>query len=310
MKRIGLGILLLVSMLSCDLFSGDEDEDNRMDFDIEPNILINDLSDHLVETSGLIWFNDKMWSLNDGGGENEIYAIDSNGDIELTIEIENKTNADWEALAQDNNFIYIGDVGNNKGNRTNLKVFKVAKEDLDLTEDISSVAAEEIKFSYADQDDFSEREYTHEFDCASMLSFQDELYLFSKDWKNFKTTIYKLPKQSGDYKLEPSDSFDVNGLITGADLSSDGKYLALLGYTISVFNPENLKPFIYLFKFDSSNTFGAKTVFLNMNSIAGSQPEGVVFVDNNKLAFSTEKTNTFSQKVFEINWSEYKKYLD
>ncbi len=311
MKYQVTAIFFLILVTSCDLFSGDDNEENkRVDFDIDSGIIEKSLDNQLNETSGLIWFNNKIWTHNDGAGNNEIYALDPNGNISLTVEIEGATNIDWEALAQDDDFIYIGDFGNNAGDRTDLKVFKIAKESLQTTESYILVTAEEIRFSYSNQTDFNGPGYQHSFDCEAMVATQNEIILFSKDWKNFKTTVYKLPKVTGDYILDPSDSYDVTGLITGADLSPDSKYLTLLGYSFSLFSPDDLKPFIFLFNYNSDNTFGDKVVFLNLVSLKGNQTEGISFVNNNTLSFSSEKRDNFYQKVYEFSWSDYQKYLD
>ena len=230
----------------------------------KPDVFISKIDNKLEETSGLIWFNNQLWSLNDGGNEDEIYALDANGDIHITVELDDAKNTDWEAMAQDESYIYVGDFGNNSGSRKNLKVFRIPKKKIYNNKKDFKVKAEKIKFSYALQDKFFPRNHLHEFDCEAMFSFGDHLYLFSKDWKNFKTTLYKLPKKPGEYKLSPENSFDVKGLITGAALSPDEKYFSLIGYLASV-------PFIYLFKFDPVNTFSKKALYLNMETLAGSQ---------------------------------------
>ena len=308
MKQHYLIFLLLFLCLGCDLFSGDDEETNLSEFVIEPQVLVENLSDDLKETSGLILFDDKMWSLNDGGGKNELYAINLQGDITQTVELSSATNTDWECLAHDENFIYIGDVGNNRGDRTDLRVYKVSKGNISTDEDFIRIPSDVIKFSYADQIDFTTREYQHEFDCEAMFSFGDQLYLFSKDWKKMRTTVYRLPKENGEYTLEAVTEYNTNGLITGADISSDGNYFALLGYSIAGIN--DLIPFIRIFKFDEEQVFSTKSLYFSMISIRGSQTEGIIFLEDGSLVFSTEKTDSYSQKIFSFDWTSYKNHLN
>ena len=60
--------------------------------------------------------------------------------------------------------------------------------------------------------------------------------MFSKDWKNFKTQIYLIPKKPGSYSLNPIADFDVNSLITGADYDEVSKNLVL---TATEFTDDN-----------------------------------------------------------------------
>ena len=40
----------------------------------------------------------------------------------------NIKNTDWEEISQDKDFIYIGDIGNNSGNRDDLKIYRAGKK--------------------------------------------------------------------------------------------------------------------------------------------------------------------------------------
>ena len=63
---------------------------------------------------------DLFWGFNDSGGKNILYAFDRSGKIKMEIEIVNAGNDDWESITQDAKHIYIGDFGNNNGNRNNF----------------------------------------------------------------------------------------------------------------------------------------------------------------------------------------------
>ena len=77
------------------------------------------------ETSGLELINGNFLTLNDSGDEPALYAFDSKGKNLTKILIKGALNRDWESLAKDDKYIYIGDIGNNKGNRKDLKIYLI-----------------------------------------------------------------------------------------------------------------------------------------------------------------------------------------
>jgi len=177
---------------------------------------ICDLSKKVNETSGIIYFDEALWTFNDSGGKPEIYRIDAkSGKVNRTVVIGNAKNNDWEDITMDDEYIYIGELGNNWGNRKGLVIYKISQKD--IISGKSEVEAELIQFSYTDQISFEIRNRKHNFDCESVISYEDSLILFSKNWEDHNTRMYKLPKKAGTYELSPLDSFSAGGLITGAD---------------------------------------------------------------------------------------------
>jgi hypothetical protein len=254
-----------------------------------------DLEEKLSEDSGLLYYDDAVWTFNDSGGLPEIYRVDKEtGEVEQTLNLENGANIDWEDIAQDDQFIYVGDFGNNDGNRTDLKIYKISKKDIPGKKK-GNVKSEIITFSYSAQNDFTPDHNNHDFDCESVISYGDSLILFSKGWLTNTTHMYKLPKVPGNYKLEPRDSFDVDGLITGADLLESEKTLILIGY-------KNHQPFIFHFKDFNGFSFNVKKVYrFNFVRMKGSQAEGIAWLTKDSVIFSTEQTKEFKQQVFELN---------
>ena len=187
------------------------------------------LSDDVAETSGLIFFDDRLITHNDSGGMNALYEISSeNGNVLRTVEIGNATNVDWEDICHDTEFIYIGDFGNNNGDRKNLRVYKISKTDY---LNLESVNAEVIEFSYADQSDFESAPNDTNFDAEALISFGADLFIFTKNWIDRRTNIYKLPKVPGTYEIQRIDEFDPSGLITGGTYNSDSNKVLLTGYS-------------------------------------------------------------------------------
>ena len=245
---------------------------------VTPQIL-TPLSATVNESSGLINLDGKIWTHNDSGGQPELYEINKqDGSILRTVVIQDATNVDWEDLAFDSNWVYIGDFGNNSGSRTDLKVYRVSRGDLAFS---NSVSAEVINYSYSDQTSWDPHPNQTDFDCEGFIAYQDSLYLFSKDWVDHKTRVYQLSNQPGTYIAQYRSTFDVQGLITAAEmLPSDA--LVLQGYSTL------LSPFTWLFQqFPGTGFFQGESIKLSWTNKA--QTEGIAYADSNGVYVTSEK---------------------
>lgn len=249
----------------------------------------------LEECSGLAFFSNRLWTQEDGGGQDQLYILDTiSGALLQTITLPGTDNEDWEDLAEDSEYLYIGDFGNNQGNRTDLKILKFNKEDL-LT---GNASFEVISFSFSDQTDFSAAPNANNYDCEAFFFWNNELHLFSKNWLDFKTRHYVLPTAAGTHIAQLKDSLAVQGQITGADISPDGK-VVLLGYNVST--SETF--FWLLFDFPGSDFFkGNKRKISTGSAIFVSQPEGIVFRNEHYGYICSERFSSLPQKLlsFEV----------
>ncbi len=263
----------------------------------------SEIDSRVNESSGLIWFENAVLTFNDSGGLPEIYKLDpDSGRIEQTISLSNATNVDWEDIGQDSDFIYIGDFGNNRGNRTNLKIYKIAKKDIGKNNKVD-LLAKSISFSYSDQHSFEKKNHENDFDCESLISFGDSLILFTKDWADGQTRMYKLPKKPGKYSVSHVSVFDVDGLVTGSDYNIHTRTLVLIGY-------KNFVPFIFYFKnFDGMSLGTAKVYRFNLNRMVGAQTEGICWLDDESVLLSNEQTKEFDQAVYKLNLEDVIKLL-
>ncbi len=256
------------------------------------------MEEDMEETSGIIYSDGYIWTINDSGGEAEIYKIDkATGLVNQKVVILNGSNKDWEDITEDENFIYIGDFGNNDGNRKDLKIYKIDKKNITDKKKVT-VEAEVIGISFKDQKSFENNDKNHNFDCEAMVSYGDSLILFSKNWGDYKTRMYKLPKTSGQYQLDPLSVFDADGLITGADYNSNLKKLVLIGYKEHV-------PFIFLINDFDGKSFSGKEIYrFNLFKMKGSQTEGITWSVGETVLFSTEQTKSYTQQVFEFDFQK------
>ena len=156
-----------------------------------------ELPAQVSETSGLLLFKGKILTHNDSGDAANLYEIDSlTGNLLRTITIQNANHVDWEDIAEDDTHIYIGDFGNNNGNRTDLKIYKILKSDVETK---NSISAEQITFSYEDQTDFTSKPNNNNFDAESMIVLGDFIFIFTKNWVDLTTNVYKIPKTANTH---------------------------------------------------------------------------------------------------------------
>lgn len=246
--------------------------------------LVTNLPSHLNENSGLVYINDNsFWTHNDGGDGPIIYNIDSNGNQLDSIYINGVTNIDWEDITQDNsgNF-YIGDIGNNNHNRTNLRIYKIPNP---TTISGNNVTPEIINYSYQDQLTFPDTNQNS--DCEALFHHRNNLYLISKNWgTSGYSKLYELPDSAGTYSAQLIDSFP-SGLITGADIHPTGKLAVLSMNRIYIFS-----------NYSGNDFFGGNSSFLDYSL---TQKEGVCFADEHTVYISQENNSFFpGAKLYEL----------
>lgn len=267
---------------------------------VAPTLTIS-LNDSLIETSGLIFWNNGLYTHNDNSDLN-LYQLDTlSGGIKQKNELSNCQNIDWEDISQDSLYLYVGDFGNNvNGNRTNLQILRITKTSLLVNNPIIDT----IRFSYSNQTNFTGSGANNtNFDCEAFIVSRDSIFLFTKNWVNKKTTLYGLPKIPGTHIALLKDSFNIQGLVTGATYIEDKRVVALCGYT------QFLQPFItLLYDFEKHHFFRANKRRLDV-SLPFYQTEGICTRDGNTFYVSNEKFSnssiTTNQKVHTFDLSPY-----
>ena len=227
----------------------------------------------LNNTSALFYWQHNYWTCNDRY-DNCLYCLDStNAAIIETLCIDEIDNYDIEEVAQDSLYLYLGDVGNNVGTRQDLHILRIKKESL-LNR---TIEVDTIWYSYEDQTDFSFHLKSSDFDCEAFIIASDSIYLFTKQWASEQTTFYGLPKTPGTYIAHRHETYNVQGLITGASYLSDYQLLVLCGYD---YNGGSyafaLHPFIFLlYDFQGEDFFSGNKRRLDFPTYSKSQIEAI-----------------------------------
>jgi hypothetical protein len=247
-----------------------------------------------TETSGLAFIDQQLWTHNDGGNEDEVYRIDTlTGDLQQSVIVATADNMDWEDLAQDDNYLYVGDFGNNSGDRQDLVIYRINRNDLGQ----NVVNAAPIFFSYEDQTDFTSFPFQTNYDCEAFFLMDDSIHLLTKNWLDYKTKHYVIPAEPGNHVAQLRDSMNVQLLITAADRSEDGTIL-LLGW-----NPITGNSALWLlFDYPAGQIFGGNKRRINLGFASNNaQPEGITFSSNTTGWVSSENYLTYPQRLLRFD---------
>jgi hypothetical protein len=201
--------------------------------------------DAVDEMSGIVKsrrFKNTYWVHNDSGDSARFFAIRRNGDpiqpatkmAYSGILVPDATNIDWEDITIDGDTLYLCDVGNNLNMRRDLTIYSVKEPNPEKERNAPLLAR--IPISFPDQTEFPPSKLWN-FDCEAVAAHRGKLYFVTK-WRASArepgngASIYVLDKPRKDGESNIVKKLDTNanlgGWVTGADISPDGKRIALL----------------------------------------------------------------------------------
>lgn len=246
----------------------------------------------LSEVSGIAVDGDgHLWVIEDNGNKDILYQINEQGAPIKKLKIENAKNEDWEDLtiAKDGT-VFIGDFGNNTNDRKDLIIYRIPKSQLEK----KTPKAEKIKFSYPEQQKFPPKKKNLIYDAEGFFHWDGHLYVFTKNRSrpySGITLVYKIPDEEGTHEAELVGEFilcedQAHCSVTGADISSNGQQIALIGYG-----------FVYLlsdFDLDSFTNPKIKRVDLKYPT----QIEAVCYKNERTLYIADEQSQTKGRNLY------------
>ena len=179
----------------------------------------------ITESSGVVasrQYPGVLWTHNDGGGGRKqvLFAISRDGRSLGEFLVADAALVDWEDIAIDNEkHLYIADTGNNEAKRAEVTVHQI-----DEPNPKSPVAFVRVKRSWR------LRFPDQPFDCESLFIWDGYGYVVSKVFNDARAQIFRFPlvEQKSPATLELVAKTRIESPVTGADISADGKLLALL----------------------------------------------------------------------------------
>ena len=191
----------------------------------------------IEESSGLVASRrhpDVLYTHNDSGGAPVLFAVRPDGGLLKQFRVPAK-HTDWEDIAIDDaGRLYVANTGNNNVNRDTIEVHRLAEPNLGA----KAVARKsKAKKNDARQDETRLRvERTWRlifagapFNCESLFIHNHHGYLVSK-MQPGQAALYRFPldEKSQDVTIEKVTDLPIHHPATGADLSPDGKRLAIV----------------------------------------------------------------------------------
>lgn len=240
-----ISVAALSSILtSCSDPAGDDRAFAKTSDYLPPRIVGRIANHEITESSGIAASKcapDVFWTHNDSGDDAFVFAIDETGRALGTWKVTGAENLDWEDIAalKDNKgvcYLYVGDIGDNEGQRAEHKIYRFREPTIDPELQPSNRAnphqtepASVITFVYPDG--------RHDAETLLVHPMSGDIYVLTKR-VNGPAGVYRIrpagnvaatitAEKVGDVKVPAVP----NGLLTGGDISGDGKRIVLCDYT-------------------------------------------------------------------------------
>ena len=229
-------------------------------------------SDEILEASGIASsrFNQNiLWTHNDSGDLNRIFAMDINGNHVGEFFLNNVENRDWEDIAigpgpmEDVDYIFVGDIGDNRSENDVKYIYRFAEPQVSMENQSSVInidSIESISFQYEDGNRDAETLIVDPITKDIIIISKREesavhVYLlpFPHDTENILTAQLIMTKD-----FYPNTNFNTTQRIVAGDISKDGSDILIKSYTdVFYFSRESNQSI-----FDALNTSGVKLPYV------------------------------------------------
>ncbi|TNF45736.1 MAG: hypothetical protein EP305_13025 [Bacteroidetes bacterium] len=256
------------------------------------------LDRRLSEISGIdIWQDTLVVAVNDGGNLPVVYFLNLEGEIVHEVYLKNARNKDWEDLTiGKNDTLYIGDFGNNLGNRKDRAIYK-----LDLKEGFKKDTLVPVRMgiSFEGQPYQKEKVKSHPYDCESIFWKEDTLWMISKNRISKKEVKSLKTRQPILYALDP-----VKG---GKAIVMDTLNIKRIrkGYKDQVTSADAFNSKIFFLTYDGIYEYKGSGVeeeqLINFKKLT--QKEALVFINEQKCLVAAEYNRILGGPyLYTIEW--------
>ena len=265
----------------------------------------------LAEVSGIVKSaaGDFYWVHNDSGDEARLFAIDDAGrpiwppylGISRAEDwpghaIDAAWHFDWEDIALADGALYIADVGNNGNARRDLGVYVVNEPDPRAVPKMR--ALRHLPLRYPDQRAFPAEAW--HFDCEAVFAADGKLYFVTKHRQPGRISDWEAGAKLYRLDTEYTDRQNVLTLVgrhpdvflaTGADLSPNGRTLAISTYTA-----------LWLFERPQTgdNWFAGPARKLDLDGALAQQLEAIAWENETTLRLVNEQRDVLRARVEEF----------
>ena len=215
----------LVLFYSCS--TNDNNGDDRFDFGIVENQFINEASG--IDAGQLN--QNVLWTHNDSGDENRIFALDIGGRNLATYQIAGATARDWEDIAigpgpiQGQSYIYIGDIGDNAANFEYKYIYRFKEPKINYNNfpmDSTITEIDIIKIKYPDG--------MRDAEALLIDPLTNDLIIISKREENVRVYLIPYPQNTDETNV-PEIVASINiSQVTAGDISSSGNHVIIKNY--------------------------------------------------------------------------------
>lgn len=211
------------------------------------------LSGKLGEISGLAHCQttpDQLWAINDSGNGAFLYSLSLQAKLLHTYRLRGDKNEDWEDLScgrclhKEQECLYIGDIGNNNGNRKKLQIYIVPLPVEFKKKSRKHIKRKKLDLVYPDKKKHNaEALLVHPSLPRLIIVTKENLQKKRKNPRLYIIDFSKKDSLKGTHELKiygkvpltslvttkvPNDAFRING----GDFSSDGKSMFLISSSL------------------------------------------------------------------------------
>ncbi|WP_018982455.1 hypothetical protein [Salinimonas chungwhensis] len=192
------------------------------------------LPDEINESSGLFCTKDGAVTVNDSGNSSTLYFLNDQGTISRLEEL-SLPNKDIEAITANDDFFFIGDIGNNRGQRNYVSIRQVNRQ--------TYQKEQSYRLTYEGNNPAANFPYNHDYDAEALTIKNNKLVMFSKSWESDIAHVYEIDASPTAQVLTPVADIDgLPGIITGADWDEHNQRYVVVGYTSNLLG--FLRPFL------------------------------------------------------------------